>query len=178
MTPKLAIFYGGMITHGNATRAAIEAGSPVKSAHVAGARMLKNKEVKAAIEEWRKRQTLKLEITAEKVLQELAKLAYFDPGKLYYPDGSRIPVHLLDDHTRAAVAAIEDEERELVGDGEKGKVIERRQKVRMAEKGANLERLCKHLKLFGDQSFGATVETGANGLGPDSTIKIQLVRPA
>jgi phage terminase small subunit len=181
MTPKQAIFYGEYIKDGNGTRAAIAAGFPEKSAHVAAARMLKNAKVAAAIAIWRERQCTKLEITAERTLQELAKLAYYDPGKLYDKDGNRIPVYQLDDFTRAAVSSVEDETQETLGDadgeGVKPLVVTRKQKLKMADKGSNLERLGKHLGLFGESSFGATVETGANGLPADSTIKIVLVRP-
>lgn len=150
MTPRQAIFYGEYIKDGNGTRAAIAAGFPERSAHVAAARMLKNAKVAAAIEAWRERQCEKLEITAERVLQELAKLAYFDPKNLYDKDGNRIPVHLLDDLTRAAVAAVEDETQ--ASETEDGtRTVTRRQRVKMAEKGANLERLGKYLGLFKDR---------------------------
>lgn len=182
MTPKQAIFYGEYIKDTNATRAAIVAGCPESSAHVAGARLLRNVKVAAAIEKWRQRKTQQLEITAERVLQELMCLATFDAGRLYRADGSRIPVHLLDDHTRAAVASVEDETQESLGDadgeGVKPLLVTRKQRIKMAEKGANLERLAKHLGLFAEGAFSATVTPGPGGLPPDSTIKIVLVRPA
>lgn len=181
MTPRQALFYGEYIKDGNGTRAAIAAGFPESSAHVAAARMLKNPKIAAAIAAWCMRQRQRLEISAETVLQELNRLATFDVGKLYDKDGNRIPVHLLDDHTRAAVAQVEDVTQEnasvVEGKEPRSAVVTRRQNVRMADKGANLERLGKHLKLFGGDSFGATVET-PGGLPADSTIKIVLVRPA
>ena len=181
MTPREAIFYGEVIKDGNATRAARAAGFPERSAHVTGARLMKKPEIARAIDAWKSNQCAKLEITAERVLQELAKLATFDPGKLYDKDGKRIPVHQLDDWTRAAVAAVEDETQETLGDedaeGIKPLIVTRKQKVRMADKGPNLERLGKHLKLFGDNAFGASVEMPGGALPADSTIKIVLVRP-
>lgn len=149
MTPRQAIFYGEYIKDGNATRAAIAAGFPEGSAHVAGARLLKNAKVAAAIGAWKARQRERLEITAERVIQELTSLATFDPGNLYDKDGNRIPVHKLDDVTRAAVAAVEDETTETkVG---RVKTVTRNQKVKMADKGQNLERLGKYFKLFTDR---------------------------
>ncbi len=177
MTPREAIFYGEYIKDGNGTRAALAAGFPEKSAHVSAARLLKKAEMVRAIDAWRASQCARLEITAERVLQELMKLATYDPGKLYDRDGRRIPVHLLDDWTRAAVGSVEDETEESAAQDGAPVVTTRRQKVKMADKGPNLERLGKHLKLFSGESFGATVETGAGGLPPDSTIKIVLVRP-
>lgn len=171
MTPKQARWYGEYIKDFNGTRAARAIGVPEKSAAVFAARMLRNDKVAAAVDAWRKRQCEKQEITAERILQELMKLATYDPGRLYDKDGQRIPVHELDDWTRAAVASVEDEVTEGAAF-----VTTRKQKIRMADKGSNLERLGKHLGLFGESSFGATVET-PGGLPADSTIKIVLVRP-
>ncbi len=180
MTPRQAIFYGEYIKDGNGTRAAIAAGYPERSAHTAAARLLKNREIAEAIAAWRNRQCARLEITAERTLQELARLAFYDPGRLYDKDGNRIPVHLLDDHTRAAVASIEDETAETRGapdkKGERPVTVTRKQRVKLADKGPNLERLGKHLKLFGDGALGATVEVPGN-MPADSAIRIVLVRP-
>lgn len=149
LNPRQASFYGEYIKDGNGTRAAIAAGFPESSAHVAAARLLKNPKIAAAIESWRERQKERFEITAEAVLDELFKLGTYDPKNLYDKDGNRIPVHLLDDFTRAAVAAVEDETTETTTMG--SKTVTRNQKIKMAEKGANLERLGKYFKLFTDR---------------------------
>lgn len=158
MTPKQAIFYGEYIKDGNGTRAAIVAGFPESSAHVAAARMLRNAKVSAAIEAWRSRQLTKYEITAESVLQELYKLAKYDSKNLYDSAGKRIPVHLLDDFTRAAVCDVEDETTESIKleaktdvAAETLKTVKRRQRIKMADKGQNLERLGRYFKLFTDR---------------------------
>jgi len=172
ITPKQAIFVAEYLIDGNATRAATAAGFEAASAAGTGSRLLKNVKVAAAIAAGQARLANKLEITAERVLRELARLAYYDPGKLYDADGMRLPVHRLDEDTRRAVVSVEDETIGAPGPG-----MKRSQKIRMAEKGANLERLGKHLRLFGDSGFSAAVETGASGLPPDSTVRIVFVRP-
>jgi phage terminase small subunit len=150
MTPRQALFYGEYIKDGNGTRAAIAAGFPESSAHVAANRLLKNAKIAAAVDAWRERQKVKLEISAERVIQELVKLATYDPGNLYDAEGNRIPVHKLDDVTRAAVAVVEDETSETTAQaGEK--TVTRSQKIKMAEKGQNLERLGRYFKLFTDR---------------------------
>jgi phage terminase small subunit len=172
MTPKQAIFAAEYLIDGNGTRAAIAAGFEAASAHVQSARLLRNAKVAAAIQAGQARLAEKLELSAMRVLQELMKLAYFDAGKLYDDNGERIPVHRLDPHTRAAIVAVEDESHEGAAF-----VTTRVQRVKMADKGQNLERLGKHLKLFGaDGAFGATVQL-PGGLPDDSTIRIVLVRP-
>lgn len=149
MTPRKAIFYGEYIKDGNGTRAAIVAGVPRTSAAVTASRWLKEPQMAAAIEAWRERKRDEFELTADEVLQELRKLATWDPGHLYDSDGKRIPVHLLDDNTRAAVAMVEDETTET-GTG-KSKTVTRNQKIKMADKGQNLERLGRYFKLFTDK---------------------------
>lgn len=184
MTPKQAIFYGEYIKDGNATRAARVAGAPQSSAHVEGARMLRNAKVAAAIAAWRSRQISKYEITAEKVIDELWKLATYDSGNLYDQEGNRIPVHLLDDVTRAAVCDVEDETTEATkmeakteAAPETLRTVKRKQRIRMAEKGQNLERLGKYFKLFSESTLSASVTAGGNGLGAGSEITVTLVRP-
>jgi phage terminase small subunit len=171
ITPKQAIFISEYLIHGNGTRAAQAAGVPEKSAHTTASRWLKNPKIAAIIAERHAARAAKMEITAERVLRELARLAYFDAGNLYDAQGERIPLYRLDPNTRAAITAVEDETRQTAN------ATTRVQRIKMADKGQNLERLGKYLHLFGDASFGATVETGSAGLPADSTIKIVLVRP-
>jgi phage terminase small subunit len=154
MTPRQAIFYGEYIKDGNGTRATIAAGFPEKSAHVAAARMLKNAKVKAAIDGWSARTLQKLEMSAEEVLRELSKVGKFDARRLYDKDGNRLPVHLLDDVTAAAIVGVEDETTE-------GPcfVTTRKQRVRAADKLRALELLGKRHRLFGEgDAFSATVQ--------------------
>jgi phage terminase small subunit len=184
MTPKQAIFYGEYIKDGNATRAARVCGAPESSAHVYGARMLKNAKVSAAIAAWKARQLGRYEITAERVLDELFKLATYDSGNLYDADGNRIPVHLLDDVTRAAVCDVEDETTEATkleaktgAAPEMLRTLKHKQRIKLAEKGANLERLGKYFKLFSESAMSATVTPGAGGLPGGSEITVRFVRP-
>ncbi len=149
MTPKQAIFYGEYIKDGNATRAAIAAGVPEKSAHVAGARMLKQPKVAAAIADWERRTINKLEMSAEDVLHELSKIGKYDARRLYDRNGERIPVHMLDDVTAAAVAGVEDETTEGACF-----VTTRKQRVKMADKIRALELLGKRHKLWIDRVEG------------------------
>ena len=170
LTPRQAVFIAEYLIDGNATRAAIAAGFAEASAAVTGAKLLKNSKVSRALALRNARRAGKLEITAERVLGELAKLAFYEPAKLVDGDGDLLPVAEMDESTRAAIASMDVETRE----GKSGASTVRR--LRLADKGTNLERLGKHLRLFGDGGFGATVEV-PGGMDADSTIKIVLVRP-
>ena len=49
----------------------------------------------------------KVGLTTERTILELSRIACADPSRLYRSDGSPIPLHELDDDTRAAVASVE-----------------------------------------------------------------------
>jgi phage terminase small subunit len=177
LTPKQAIFIEQYLidANANATRAAIASGVSVKSAAVTASRWLKNPTVAAAIAERQARRAVKHEITAERVLQELAKLAFHDAGNLYDDTGRLKPVYQLDDMTRAAVSSLDVEEVETF-EGEENdiRIVTKTKKIKLADKGQNLERLGKHLKLFTDlheHSGKFTLEqlvTGGDGQGEGS----------
>ncbi|HEX5236147.1 MAG TPA: terminase small subunit [Silvibacterium sp.] len=148
VTPKQAMFVAEYLIDGNATRAAIAAGFAAGSAHVTGARLLKHATVAAAIAERQERRKEKLKISAERVLEELAKLAFYDPKDLFDERGFLKSVTELDDITRAAIAGLDTETREIAGEGPLQRTLLR--KIKLADKGLNLERLGRYLKLFTD----------------------------
>lgn len=151
LTPKQKLFVAEYLANGmNATEAAKSAGYSAKTAHSQGPRLLDNVEVAAAIDAKINKTLGKLDITAEKVLQEIAKMAFLDPRKLFASDGSLIPIHELDDHTAASVAGLEVNEL-FEGQGEQKHAYGLCKKIKIADKGQNLERLGKHLKLFTDK---------------------------
>jgi len=152
-TPKQAIFIEEYLVDGNGARAAMAAGVPEASAKVTASRWLKSSKVAAVVSQRQAQRAAKLDITAERVLEELAKLAYYDPGRLFDADGKMKPVHLLDDVTRAAVSQVDVEETETSEGKDEARVVirSRTKKVKMADKGQNLERLGRHLKLFTDR---------------------------
>lgn len=144
LTPKKAIFIAEYSLHGNGTHAAVKAGVPAASAAVTASRWLKDLTIQAAIEEQRARLVAKLELTNERVLREVMCMAYFDPARLYDENGERIPIHLLDENTRRAIASVEDETRTVAG------VTTRSQFVKVTDKKGAAELLGKYLKMWTD----------------------------
>lgn len=102
----------------------------------------------------------KLAISNERVLREVARLALFDPRRLFRPDGSPMPISELDDDTAAAIAGLEVVE-EFEGSGEDRVFIGYTKKYKISDKNAALEKLCKHLGLYAPQkvehSGGVTI---------------------
>ena len=142
----------------NATQAAIRSGYSARTAEAQGSRLLRIVKVAAAVQRGMDKRATRLEITADRVLQELGKLAF--SNMLDYlsigSDGSAV-VDLtgLDRDKAAAIQeVIVEEYTERSGFDEDGKpTSERVKRVRfkLTDKGANLERLGRHLKLFTDK---------------------------
>jgi phage terminase small subunit len=151
LAPRQAQFVAEYLIDLNATRAAERAGYSPKTAYSQGQRMLKNVEIGNAVQAAMDKRADKLEITADRVLQEIAKLAFFDPAAFFEDDGSLKRIQDLDEHTRMAIAGIEVVEL-FEGSGEQRQAYGLLKKIKIADKGQNLERLGRHLKLFTDKT--------------------------
>jgi phage terminase small subunit len=75
-------------------------------------------------------------LTVERVLDEVRRLSFSDPRKLFRKDGTPIPISELDDDTAAMISAIE-----VDADG-------RLTRIRLWDKNAALEKAMKHLGLY------------------------------
>lgn len=135
------LFVEAFLTNGeNAGEAAQAAGYSAKTAYSAGPRLLKDVEIQNAIKVRRVALIEKFELTTERTLREIARLAYSDPRKFYNSDGTLKQVHDLDDDTAATIASVELDE--IKADGV---VIGITRKVKQWDKNAALEKAMKHL---------------------------------
>lgn len=149
LTPRQQFFVREYLKDLNATQAAIRAGYSKKTANPAAARLLAKVSIAAEIQKCMDRRAERLEISADKVLQEIAKLAFSNMGSYIQvqKDGSFfIDFSKLDESQKAAIQEATVEEF-TDGQGDDARPV-RRMKFKLADKGANLERLGKHLKLF------------------------------
>lgn len=78
LTVKQKVFVAEYLIDLNATQAAIRAGYSKKTAEVTGSRLLSNVKVQSAIQNAMNNREKRTEITADKVLNELAKIAFVD----------------------------------------------------------------------------------------------------
>lgn len=124
----------------NATEAylAIKPDVARNSAATEGYKLLKLPEIQRAIEQYRAEQRQRFALTADRVLEELARVAYFTPKRLVDEQGKPIPLHRLDDATASALAAIEIEAR---GDGAQVTRWRPHNKTDAIEKAAKILRL-------------------------------------
>ncbi len=139
LTPKQAAFVAEYMIDRNATQAAIRAGYSKKTAGQIGDENLKKPDIRAAIDAGLAKLSGRIEISAERVLKERARLAFFDPRKLLDDNGNPLPLHQLDDDAAAAIAGVDIQ---INGDG--GSVV---RKYRLAGKDASLAALEKHFAL-------------------------------
>ena len=159
LTPKQALFCKEYLVDLNATQAAKRAGYSEDTAKQIGSENLSKPAIAERIQRGKDARAIAVGIDADMVLAELCKLATYNVQDFIVEgtDGLRTISDLDRDH---AAAITEITTRRIAGkDGDDDTVIET--KVKLADKGQNLERIGKHLKLFTDR----TEVSGHNG-GP------------
>lgn len=143
LTDRQARFVSEYLIDLNATQAAIRAGYSKKTAEWIGPQLLTKTHVAEAVAKQRKSREARTAVTADRVLLEAARLALFDPRKLFNEDGSTKAINELDDDTAAAIAGIK--VRRISGEeGEECSIIE----YKVADKNSALEKLFKHHGLY------------------------------
>lgn len=141
LTPKQERFVAEYLVDLNATQAAVRAGYGKKSAHATGYDNLKLPEVAAAIRDAQSQRSERTKVTADRVVRELARLAFLDPRRVmtWGPDGvAHRPSSDLDADDAACVV----EASQTVTEG--GGTI----RVKLADKVSALQLLGKHLGMF------------------------------
>jgi phage terminase small subunit len=147
MNQKQARFVDEYIIDLNATQAAIRSGYSAKTAAQIGERLLRNVDIKAFLTKRLEDRKARTEITQDTVLQEIARIALFDPRKLFKEDGSPKPINELDDDTAAAIAGVDVVEG-FEGSGTDRVFVGYTKKYKIADKNAALEKLARHLDLY------------------------------
>ncbi len=150
LTPKQQRFVDEYLVDLNATAAAKRAGYSEKTAYSMGQRLLKKVEIQKAVQDRQAELKDKLEITQERVLQEYARIAFFDPRKLFQDSGAPRDITALDDDTAAALAGLDVME-EYDGVGQDRVFVGYTKKYKVSNKLEALKDLAKHLGLFDGQ---------------------------
>lgn len=148
LTPKQERFVAEYQVDFNATQAAIRAGYSPRSAKAIGQENLTKPDIQTALRAAMDQAAQRLEITRDRVLLEYARLAFFDPRKLFEENGKPKDIGTLDDDTAAALAGLDVME-EYEGHGEDRTFVGYTKKYRLANKLGALDSLAKHLGLLG-----------------------------
>lgn len=154
LLPKQAAFVREYLIDGNATQAAIRAGYSEKTAYNIGAENLKKPQIAKLIAE--KQVNLQKEheervggmaLTKDRVALEIARLAFFDPRKMFDAEGNPKPITELDDDTAAAIGGLEVME-QFEGSGKDRVFVGYLKKYKISDKNSALDKAAKHLGMF------------------------------
>lgn len=154
LTKRVAKFVEEYVKDFNGRQAAIRAGYSPNGAEVTASRLLRNPNVRAVLApdltkrvEERAEAINRMELSVERTRLEIARLAYFDPRKMFDKSGNPIPLHELDDDTAACINGLDVLE-EYEGSGDDRRLIGHVKKYKVADKNSALEKASKILGLF------------------------------
>lgn len=122
-----------------------------ESAKANASRLLTNDNVKTYIDELLEDARKRNKITIDKIVNEYAKLAFFNPQEVFNENGTVKDIQQLDDRVTAAIKTIKIKEDYRYEDGEQ--VFDGYTKeLSFADKKAALDSLGKYLGMFVDRS--------------------------
>lgn len=160
LTPKQKRFVAEYLIDLNATAAARRAGYSAKTADRIGPELLGKTCVSEAIQQAIQEREKRTEITQDMVLQETAKLAFFDIRKMFDNNGKPLDISRLDDDTAAALVGLDVQD---IADPD-GDYVGYVKKYKMADKVKALELLGKHFGTWEPKDDGPKDETEEDGL--------------
>lgn len=156
LTPKQERFVQEYLVDLNATQAAIRAGYSEDTAKQQGSRLLTNVDVAERLATKQSKIADKYEVTAERVIRELALIGFANMLDYIKPDGEGSAFIDLSTVGRDQAAAISEFTVDVMGgDGEEKKAVTRTRFKLHSKQGA-LDLLGKHLGLFesaGDEAL-------------------------
>lgn len=156
LTAKQQRFVDEYLIDLNATQAAIRAGYSEKTANEQASRMLANVNIQQLIQNAINNRSIKTEITQERVLLEIARLAFNDPRKAFDKNGAILPIKEWPDEVAAAVSSIKINETKV-----DGVVVGETKEIKFWDKGKQIELAGRHLAMFTDkitQTIKSTVD--------------------
>ena len=141
LTAKQQRFVDEYLIDLNATQAAIRAGYSPNTASAQGARLLINVNISNAIAQAMARRSSRTGITQDRVLRELAKVAFMNATDVIDPDSATVRADAAEEDL-ACIQAV----KVKTSESEMGSSSER--EIKMYDKLRALEMLGKHLGLF------------------------------
>ena len=149
LNPRQRAFVAEYLKDKNATQAYVRAyGVSASVAESAGPRLFGHVRVAAEIERLERQMLAEVQrdtgITLERTLKEIARIAFFDPRKLFNANGQPLEVTELDDDTAAAIAGLDVLE-EWEGAGKDRVLVGYVKKYKIATKLDALEKLMRNL---------------------------------
>ena len=134
----------------NFAEAARRAGYSDKVANNSAKKFLENPIIKARLEELQAPTMARYEITAEKIIHELYRIATCDISQAFNEDGSMKLIHEMPEDVRRAIQAVEIDQL-FEGFGKYRVQIGHTKRIKFWDKTKALELLAKHFKLLTDK---------------------------
>lgn len=138
----------------NGIKAAVRSGYSETNAGVQATVLLKNPNIKRAIQIATESRLQAVNVSADRIIAEYAKIAFLNPKSFYDADGNPLSVVEIPDEAAAAIAGIEIESRFERGADDDSATEVRTKKVHIASKLGALNALAKmaaFAKVFGKQ---------------------------
>lgn len=152
ITPDQQRFIDEYLIDLNATQAYRRAypGSSYRTANIEGPKLRVKPSIKAEIDAAKKARRQRTHLTADKVVRELARIAFADVFEVYAADGSILPVRMIPPEVRAAVSAVKVRKERTTRRTDRGQdvtVHECEVEYKFWPKVEALSKLCDHLGL-------------------------------
>lgn len=145
MTPKQERFVAEYVKDLNGTQAATRAGYSARTANEQGARLLANASVSQAIQTRQKAKLEALDFDAQRVIQELGRIAFTDMGGFFDDQGNIKAVKDMTPTQRAQLQSLEViKKNAAAGDG----ITDTVYKFKLWDKTKALDTLAKHFGLL------------------------------
>lgn len=133
LLPRQKRFIDEYLIDLNATQAAIRAGYSPRCAAEIGYENLRKPHIYEQIKRRESRTSLGKRIPVERLILELERVSVFDPAKAFDENGNLIPIHQMDEETRAAINYIT-EESIYEGHGDNRKFIGKMTNIKQFDK--------------------------------------------
>src|SRR6476469_4139125 len=134
----------------NATRAAVAAGYSERTAKVLGCRLLREPDIREAVNLANEKANAAVNLTVERVKEAIAKLCFFDPRSFWNADGTAKPICEVPEDARMAICGFETAEL-FTGTGESRSLCGYVKKFRLLPRDRALELAARHLKMLTDR---------------------------
>lgn len=133
----------------NGKQAAIRAGYSPRTAEMQASRLLSKDKVKAAVQERMDKRSERTEITQDRVLKEIARIAFLDIRQAFNERGELLEIPDMPEDVARAIGGMDVSR--YTEKGEDGGT-ETTKKIKLIDKKGALELLGRNLKLFTDQT--------------------------
>lgn len=149
LTAKQQMFVKEYLRDLNATQAAVRAGYSKKTSNRIGPELLGKTWISDAIQAQMDKRADKIEVNADKVLEEICRLAFADVRKIFDEHGRLLPVHSLPSEISSSISSVKVVTQRIPGTDPVE--VEHVAEIKFWDKKGSLELLGKHLKLFTDK---------------------------